>query len=555
MESAVIYARFSSYGQNEQSIEAQVNICTEFAQGKDLKIVNVYTDKARTGTNDARPAFQRMISDAASGNFKYVIVYMFDRFARNRRDSIVYKEMLKDKYGIRVISALEPIADDEGGEFYEMFLEWNAEKYSKRLSKRVKDGLDISCANGTYCGGTLIYGYKIELEDIPGKPGKYIKRVAIDEEAAAPIRLAFELYNKGYRKREVLAEINSHGWKYKGRPFEMHQIDNWLINPKYTGEFVFGGRLNTNMYPPIISKETFEETQRRLKLNWHGKQGKDKKTPYLLTGKLFCGKCGSPMTADGGTSKDGIRHTYYTCNGRRAKICDKNREPKDYLEETVTGAVIDMLKDKENLEYILETVINYYNKRTDIKNIKSIETQMANIRIEIDNMANAFINAKSKMLRDSIEKKMAEREQLYIDLETQHDMLELERGYEVKKETIFAFVQDLIDGDIYDKQFQRKIIENLVAKVYIYDDDLILFLNIKCNSQMQEIPFEDLQLDKAVCVPKDSPLARQLKLYLNMRVQIEFFFCLNTVDNCDRIKSIKYSERSEWVWRGRGMRW
>ena len=151
MESAVIYARFSSYGQNEQSIEAQVNICTEFAQSKDLKIVNVYTDKARTGTNDARPAFQRMISEAASGAFKYIIVYMFDRFARNRRDSIVYKEMLKDKYGIRVISALEPIADDEGGEFYEMFLEWNAEKYSKRLSKRVKDGLDTISKRSVKC--------------------------------------------------------------------------------------------------------------------------------------------------------------------------------------------------------------------------------------------------------------------------------------------------------------------------------------------------------------------------------------------------------------------
>lgn len=146
MESAVIYARFSSHGQNEQSIEAQVRICKEFAESKGLKVINVYTDKARTGTNDARPGFQRMIADAKSGAFRYIIVYMFDRFARNRHDSIVYKEMLREKYNVRVISALEPIAEDEGGEFYEMFLEWNAEKYSKRLSKRVKDGLDTSVA-------------------------------------------------------------------------------------------------------------------------------------------------------------------------------------------------------------------------------------------------------------------------------------------------------------------------------------------------------------------------------------------------------------------------
>ena len=133
-ENAVIYPRLSSYGQNEQSIEGQVRICREFAESRGLNVVNVYPEKARTGTNDDRPAFQRMIKDAESGAYRYIIVYMFDRFARNRRDSIMYKEMLKDKYGIKVISATQPITEDEGGEFYEMFLEWNDEKYSKRLS-------------------------------------------------------------------------------------------------------------------------------------------------------------------------------------------------------------------------------------------------------------------------------------------------------------------------------------------------------------------------------------------------------------------------------------
>ena len=74
MDNGVIYARFSSQSQNEQSIEAQVRICKEFAEGKDINIVNIYSDKARTGTNDARPAFQRMIADAKSGAFQYIVV-------------------------------------------------------------------------------------------------------------------------------------------------------------------------------------------------------------------------------------------------------------------------------------------------------------------------------------------------------------------------------------------------------------------------------------------------------------------------------------------------
>ena len=257
MESCVIYARFSSHGQNEQSIEAQVRICREFAESKGFKNINIYTDKAKTGTNDARPGFQRMIADANSGAFQYIIVYMFDRFARNRRDSIMYKEMLKEKYGIRVLSALEPIAEDEGGEFYEMFLEWNAEKYSKRLSKRVRDGLDTSVANGTFCGGYLVYGYKIDLEPISGKPGKFIKRVAIKEEEAEIIRFVFEQYDLGKSKKEIADTLNEKGYRYKGKPFKGRTFDNWMVNRKYTGEFEFGGRLCNNMYPQIIDKGLF----------------------------------------------------------------------------------------------------------------------------------------------------------------------------------------------------------------------------------------------------------------------------------------------------------
>ncbi len=116
---AVIYARYSSQGQNEQSIEGQVRICTAYAESKGFTVVKTYMDKARTGTNDNRPDFQKMISDADKGAFQHIIVYKFDRFARNRIDSIMYKAQLKKQYGIRVVSATEPVSDDEGGEIYE----------------------------------------------------------------------------------------------------------------------------------------------------------------------------------------------------------------------------------------------------------------------------------------------------------------------------------------------------------------------------------------------------------------------------------------------------
>ena len=218
MENAVIYARFSSHGQNEQTIEGQVRICKEFAESKGFNAVKIYHDKARTGTNDNRPEFQRMIRDAASGAYQYIIVYMFDRFARNRRDSIMYKEMLRDKYGVKVLSALEPIADDEGGEFYEMFLEWNAEKYSKRLSVRIKDGLTTAIGNGTYTGARLIYGYGLEDTGKIGKKGT-IKKVIINPEQAEVVRYIFTEYAQGKKKTEIAAALNTQGHRLDGQPF------------------------------------------------------------------------------------------------------------------------------------------------------------------------------------------------------------------------------------------------------------------------------------------------------------------------------------------------
>ena len=91
----VIYARFSSHSQTEQSIEGQLRECYEYAKRQDLLVVAEYIDRALTGTTDKRPEFIRMIEDSKKKNFDYVLVYQLDRFARNRYDSANYKAKLK----------------------------------------------------------------------------------------------------------------------------------------------------------------------------------------------------------------------------------------------------------------------------------------------------------------------------------------------------------------------------------------------------------------------------------------------------------------------------
>ena len=517
MDNGVIYARFSSQSQNEQSIEAQVRICKEFAEGKDINIVNIYSDKARTGTNDARPAFQRMIADAKSGAFQYIVVYMFDRFARNRRDSIIYKEMLKEE-GIKVLSALEPIAEDEGGEFYEMFLEWNAEKYSKRLSKRVRDGLDISAANGSYCGGTLIYGYKLENEPIPGKANKFYKKVVINEEEAELVRLAFNYYNKGYTKKQIADMLNEQGYRVKGKLLKGKSFDKWLTNQKYTGTFTFGGRECSNMYPPIIDKEMFDAVQERLAKNRYTLGGKETaRVPYLLTGKLFCGHCGTEMVADGGTSKTGAQHHYYICKKRRSGKCDKKRENKDNLELYVTACVKEFLRNPENAETAVNDVLAYYDKRTDEQNLKSITAKIAKIRQEVSELTDAFVKAKSVLLQNSIETKMAEYEVLLNDLETQKAQLELERGYKLTKKDLLVFIEELLKGDVNDKDYQKQIIDHLVSQVFVSDDNTVVYFNIRGGKDIEKLTIDDTK-EVVKKVQTQSPLARQSKPKSNTKV-------------------------------------
>ena len=373
-KSCVIYARYSSVGQNEQSIDGQIRICREYAESKGFSVVKIYTDKAKSAwaDGDKRVDFQKMLADAPSGAFENIIVYKFDRFARNRLDSMVHKQRLKREYGIRVISATEPVSDDEGGEIYEMFLEWNDEKYSQRLSKRVRDGFDTSVANGSFCGGVVVWGYRLIKEPIPNKPNKYISKIVVDPESAEHIKYIFEQYASGTDKQEIARALNAKGVRYNGKLLNGKTFDKWLSNTKYYGHFTFAGRANDTIYPPIISKETFDKVQARLKLNGHFTRTHHVREKYLLTGKIFCGYCGTIMTADG-CNRNYATYRYYSCNmARRNKTkCQKKLETKERIETDIIDNTLLHLRNARLVEKIAEYAVEYYNKRTDENAIKA----------------------------------------------------------------------------------------------------------------------------------------------------------------------------------------
>ena len=154
----VIYARYSSENQREESIEGQLRECKGFAKKNDIQIVGSYIDRALSAKTDNRPEFQRMIKESSGSLFDVIIVWKLDRFARNRYDSAHYKTLLR-KNGVKVISATEAISDGAEGILLESMLEGMAEYYSVELAEKTLRGMTENALACKSNGGILPIGY------------------------------------------------------------------------------------------------------------------------------------------------------------------------------------------------------------------------------------------------------------------------------------------------------------------------------------------------------------------------------------------------------------
>lgn len=157
----VIYARYSSDNQREESIEGQLRECNDFAKRNDITIIDSYIDRAFSATTDRRPAFQKTIKDSAKNMFDVIIVWKLDRFARNRYDSAHYKAQLR-KNGVKVISANENISEGSEGIILESVLKGMAEYYATDLSEKVIRGLTENAMKCKFNGSPITFGFNFE---------------------------------------------------------------------------------------------------------------------------------------------------------------------------------------------------------------------------------------------------------------------------------------------------------------------------------------------------------------------------------------------------------
>lgn len=475
LKKAVIYARYSSHSQTEQSIEGQLRVNYEYAKREELLVVGEYIDRAISGTSaNTRPEFQRMINDSKKKQFDYVIVYKLDRFARNRYDSAVYKHKLKEN-GVKVLSATENISDNPEGIILEAVLEASAEYYSRELSQKVKRGIQESVAKGNFIGGYVPLGYKV-----------IDKKVFINEDKANIVRYIFEQYANGTPKKEIVKQLNDKGYTTNtGKPFTKNSFQVILKNKKYIGIHEYKGIEYTNTYPAIIDKETFDRVQNKLKLYAYAPATlKAKDNLYVLYGKAFCGLCGAKLIGESGTSKTGAIHHYYSCSKKKNKrSCKKKNEKKDFLEKYIVQQTVSKVLSPKNLEIIANGVVSEYKKEFNTNKVDECKKQIVKLQNQIGKTFNLIFETDNKILIKKYENKIEQLENQKTDLEIDVAKLEIASEIQYSEDDIILWLKQFCKGDINDKIFRMRIIDTFINSVYVYEDKIVIYYNIKENNQ------------------------------------------------------------------------
>lgn len=456
MKTAVIYARYSSDSQSEQSIEGQLRVCEQYAKNNNFVILNTYIDRAMTGTNDNRPDFQQMIKDSANKEWQYVIVYKLDRFSRNKYETAKNKKILKDN-DVKLLSAMENIPDTPEGIILESLLEGMAEYYSAELAQKVKRGMNETRLKGNFTGGNIIYGYYVENH-----------KVKVNEEQAEIVRFIYKQYSIGTYVKDIISQLTEKRIFNKGKPFARNTIYNILKNEKYSGIYRFNGEIYDNMYPKIVPSEIYDKVRQKINLNKYGKRSTE--VVYLLRHKLKCGYCGMPISAECGTASNGTKRHYYKCLGRKRKNgCKKSMIRKEILENFILDNIIKILSSSKYIDKMIDGIME---AQESLSNGNSILNSLLKDKKQAESTLNNIMKAVEQgVVNNTTNKRMK-------DLERQIEELERQILIEKSKNTLKLSKEDVKQYYIQGLQHEPKLlIDYLIQEIKVFEDKIGITFN------------------------------------------------------------------------------
>ena len=461
---AVIYARYSSDNQREESIEGQLRECKEYADQNGITVVRTYIDRALSAKTDSRPQFQQMIHDSATHTFEAVLVWKLDRFSRNRYDSAHYKRILKNNR-VHVVSVTEPISNTPEGIMLESLLEGMAEYYSAELAEKVSRGHKENALKAKFNGGPVPLGYRIDSEH----------HYQIDPTTAPVVQEAFQRYAAGESIRSIIESLNARGIRNsRGNRFTKNSFQTLLKNRRYLGEYRYKDTVIPDAIPAIIDPECFDAVQRRCEIHRQAPAHNKADVHYLLTTKLFCGKCGTMMAGESGRSHTGTVHCYYKCGTRKRsgkEACSLKPVRKEPLEQFVVKTALEKVLNDRVIDLLADKLLEYQSKENT--RLPVLQAELKEVKRRIDNLVAAI---EQGILTPSTKSRMEELEQQREELETSVLQEQIETPPITREQILFWFDQ-FCYGDPADIAFQEKVIDCFVNSIYLFDDRIVVNFN------------------------------------------------------------------------------
>lgn len=471
---AVIYARYSSHSQRDVSIDQQIRACRKFAEQQDIEIVEIYEDRAITGTNDRRPGFQKMIADAEKGLWEYVIVYTLDRFARDRYDSAVYKRQLKN-CGVKVLSAMENISDDPSGILMESMLEGLAEYYSKELSWKIRRGMEDN-ASKCMVNGSLPLGY------VRGEDGRY----AIDGAEAAIVLEVYRRVRDGESLSDIIRNMNERGIRTKkGREWNKSTFNKMLTNERYTGVYIYGETRIPGGVPQIIPQALFDAVQHTLYAKRNPRTTKHADLPrrrrrengiYYLTGKLFCGHCHSPMVGISGHCKNGPTYYYYACRDKKTGgTCRKTNVNRERIEMLLAKCLKEVILNDTTIPVLADAAIAYQSQHAVNAETEALRRRYDEVTQSINNIIAAI---EAGIFSAATQKRLMELESEQRRVSSQLSVAQEEMEEQLTKEEIIAALSLFQEGTVDDRGYREALFDTFLVAAYVYDDTIKVVFNL-----------------------------------------------------------------------------
>ena len=284
----------------------------------------------------------------------------------------------------------------------------------------------------------------------------------------------FERYAHGESIAEIVHSLNARGLKtQKGKAFNHGTLNRMLGNKSYMGVYHYNGIEIPGGVPAIVSEDTFKVVERRMAKNKHASAKNKAEEKYVLTTKLFCGKCHTMMVGDSAQKKNGNIYRYYKCASAKRHECDKKAVRKEWIEELVLNKIIKVLFDDEALDKIADEIVALLDE--DNRVIPLLEAQLKEVRKSIGNVMKAIeAGIITRSTKAKLEELEAEEEQIELNI-----LKEQTSTPKLTKEQILFALDKFRKLDLTIEANKERLIDSLVKCIILYDDKLVITFNFK----------------------------------------------------------------------------